>query len=185
MAREDRRIRHPWVLAWALLGVTLLLGQASVRLGWLALQPWLHGKPTALQRLFFVLWVLFQAYAEGYRGFQRSFCPRVVSRAFHLAEQPHPPLLHVVLAPFFALALFHASRRQLMRSWGVIGGIVLLVLAVRQLEQPWRGLIDGGVVVGLLWGLGAVWWQAARALRHGAPEAVGLPEAVPVPEDGG
>ncbi len=183
-ALRTSRIRHPWVLAWALLGVSLLLGQASVRLGLIALEPWQRGGLTLPQRAFFVVWVLFQAYAEGYRGFQRSFCPRVVSRAFHLAEQPDPPLLHVVLAPFHALALFHASRRQLARSWGLIAGIAVLVIAVRQLDQPWRGLIDGGVVIGLLWGLGAVWWQAARALRHGAPEPVGLPETVPVSEEG-
>jgi DMSO/TMAO reductase YedYZ heme-binding membrane subunit len=30
---------------------------------------------------------------------------------------------------------------------------VILVLLVRLIQQPWRGIIDLGVVVGLAWGL--------------------------------
>ncbi len=177
-ARSPRPpVRHPLLLLWALGGVSLLLAQASWRLGKLALEPWRRGSPSPWQLGLFVAWVAFQLYAEGYKGFQRSFCPRVVSRAFHLAGLPRPPWHHAVLAPVFALALFHASRRQLLRSWALVLGISLLVWAVRHLEQPWRGLVDGGVVAGLLWGLIALWWQAARAWRHGPPEPVGLPEA--------
>jgi ascorbate-specific PTS system EIIC-type component UlaA len=32
-------------------------------------------------------------------------------------------------------------------------GIVTLVLAVRRIAQPWRGIIDLGVVLGLTWGI--------------------------------
>ena len=35
---------------------------------------------------------------------------------------------------------------------------------VRSLPQPWRGIIDGGVVLGLIWGLGVIWWLFARYL---------------------
>ncbi len=179
MCREERRsqlpVRHPLLLLWAIGGVSLLLGQASWRLGRLAIEPWRRGTLSPWQIVLFLAWLGFQLYAEGYKGFQRSFCPRVVSRAFHLASDPHPPRLHVWLAPFFALALFHASKRQLRRSWGLVLGISLLVLLVRRLQQPWRGLVDGGVVAGLLWGLFALWGQTLRAWRHGPPDPVGLP----------
>ena len=38
-----------------------------------------------------------------------------------------------------------------------------LVALVRRLDQPWRGIIDAGVVVGLAWGLAALWIFTARA----------------------
>ena len=31
--------------------------------------------------------------------------------------------------------------------------IVLFILVLPYLAQPWRGIVDAGVVVGLLWGL--------------------------------
>jgi len=33
---------------------------------------------------------------------------------------------------------------------------------VRRLAQPWRGIIDAGVVVGLAWGVGSVVYYALR-----------------------
>ena len=40
---------------------------------------------------------------------------------------------------------------------------MLLILAVSRLDQPWRGIIDAGVVVGLAWGLMTLWIFTARA----------------------
>ena len=31
--------------------------------------------------------------------------------------------------------------------------IVILIIVFHQLDQPWRGLLDAGVVVGLSWGI--------------------------------
>jgi hypothetical protein len=111
--------------------------------------------------------LIFMAYTEGYRGFQRNFSPRVVARVLHLARQPQ--LLHVLLAPAFCMALFHATRRRLIVAWAVLLCVVLLVAGVRGLAQPWRGIIDGGVVVGLSWGLIAIAVYGARALGGKAP----------------
>jgi hypothetical protein len=91
------------------------------------------------------------AYVEGYRAFQQGFSPRVAARARHLRD--HPILLHAVLAPLFCMAYFHAQRKRQITSLSVTAGIIILVLLVRLLSQPWRGIIDGGVVVGLAWGL--------------------------------
>jgi hypothetical protein len=91
------------------------------------------------------------AYAEGYRGFQKAFSPRVAARALYLKK--NPCLLHVLLAPFFCMGFFHASRRRKITSFSVTSGIIVLILLVRLLPQPWRGIIDAGVVVGLAWGL--------------------------------
>jgi hypothetical protein len=88
--------------------------------------------------------------------------PRFAARSMYLAAYPRP--LWVVFAPFFCIGLFHATRRRMIVSWSIFVGVVTLVVAVRQLAQPWRGIIDGGVVVGLGWGAAAVLWTSYRAL---------------------
>jgi hypothetical protein len=35
----------------------------------------------------------------------------------------------------------------------VTAGIIVLIILVRLLPQPWRGMVDAGVVVGLAWGM--------------------------------
>ena len=49
-------------------------------------------------------------------------------------------------------------------SWVFVIAIVLLVWWVRSLPQPWRGIVDGGVVLGLMWGLGVILWLFLRYL---------------------
>ncbi len=135
---------------WGIAGVSLLLGSAIYRLAPLAVNAflydfyWYHWS-------FLVLIVLFMAYAEGYRGFQQRFSPRVAARARYLRY--HPKALHVLLAPFFCMGYFHATKKRKVTSISLTVGIVILVLAVRLLPQPWRGIIDAGVVLGLVWGL--------------------------------
>jgi hypothetical protein len=135
---------------WGLTGVALLLGSAVYRLTPLAIAAfsydwrWYHWLSLALL-------TLFMAYAEGYRAFQQGFSPRVAARARYLKDHPHA--LHTVLAPLFCMAYFHAPKRRRITSISVTAGIIILVILVRLLPQPWRGIIDGSVVVGLAWGL--------------------------------
>ena len=51
-----------------------------------------------------LLILFFMAYAEGYKGFQKGFSPRVAARAKYLKD--HPDLLHAVFAPFFCMGFF-------------------------------------------------------------------------------
>jgi hypothetical protein len=89
-------------------------------------------------------------YYEGYRAFQKAFSPRTVARGFSIATEPRP--LHVLLAPLHCMGLFHATKKRVIVSWCVLLGVTGLVLLVRALDQPWRGIVDAGVVVGLSWG---------------------------------
>ena len=43
--------------------------------------------------------------------------------------------------------------------------IVAFVLVIPYLAQPWRGIVDAGVVVGLLWGLITIVVFAFQPLR--------------------
>ena len=135
---------------WGVAGVFLLLGSAVYRLTPLALDAfsydlrWYHW-------MFLVFVLLFMAYAEGYRAFQQGFSPRVAARARYL--RTHRNALHIFLAPLFCMGYFHAPKRRRVTSLSVTAGIIILIILVRLLPQPWRGIVDAGVVVGLAWGL--------------------------------
>jgi hypothetical protein len=153
------------IASWGVLGVLALVGRAIYRLTPLALEPIEQGMLHGWVLVLYITSALLNGYAEGYRGFQQRFSPRVVARAFHLAR--HPRLLHVLLAPMFCMALFHAPRRRLYTSWGVLIGIIIVVAVMRMLSQPWRGIIDVGVVVGLSWGSVSIVVLFLRALVAG------------------
>jgi len=145
---------------WGLAGVFFLLGFAVYRLTPRAIEAIEMGL-SVWQWGALVVWTLFMAVAEGYRGFQQRFSPRTAARARYLREQPSP--LRVVLAPLFCMGYFHASRRVRIVSISLTAGIVALVVLISFCPQPWRGIIDFGVVVGLAWGmisLAAFSWRA-------------------------
>ena len=152
------------VAVWGILGIALLLGSALRRIVPIAWAPLHDGNLALWQGVLYALWVLVMAYAEGYRGFYKSFAPRCAGRAVALARAPHA--LHAILAPAYCMSLFAATRRRMIASWSLVIGITLLVVLVKRLPQPYRGIVDGGVVVGLLIGLFAVVHCTAFALRR-------------------
>jgi hypothetical protein len=135
---------------WGLAGVMLLLGSAVYRLTPLAMDAFSH-EMLWYHWAFFAFVLIFMAYAEGYRAFQQGFSPRVAARARYLRN--HRNALHSLLAPLFCMGYFHAPKRRRVTSISVTVGIIVLVILVRLLPQPWRGIVDAGVVVGLAWGL--------------------------------
>ena len=146
---------------WGVTGVTVMLIFATVRLGETALEA-MVGPLTGLQWTLLIVNVLFMAHAEGYKGFQKNFSPRVVARAKHVLT--HPSIANVVLAPLFCMGFFNAPRKRLIVTYAVTLGIVALVVVFRMLPQPWRGILDAGVVVGLTWGAISILAFAGRAL---------------------
>jgi hypothetical protein len=163
---------------WGIGGITLVLTVAIYRLATRALQAlsydleWHHW--VAL-----VLSVAVTAYAEGYRGFQLRFSPRTAARGRYLRDHPTP--LRLVAAPLFCFGYFQATRQRILSAWGLTIGIVLLVGLVRLLPQPWRGIVDAGVVVGLAWGVASLIWFSVQALT--APTFAISPEVVETPGD--
>lgn len=160
-------------MAWGILGVVALLTQALLRLTPMVLDAIEQGL-TTWQWIVGGLWVVLNAHAEGYRGFHRRFSPRVIARAQVIAADPRP--LWVVFAPFFCMSLFHASRRGLKVARILVVAIIIVVILVRQLEQPWRGIIDAGVVVGLGLGMLSMLYFLMRSLGgHALPVPPDLP----------
>lgn len=161
---------------WALLGVIGLLASAIwrltprvVELADVALGP--------LHWLALAVFTPYMAYAEGYKGFHLNFAPRVVARALYLRERQSrhtqagalPEFLATLLAPAFCMGYFHATRRRMLVSWLVSSAIVMLVLAVSRTPQPWRGIVDAGVVTGLAMGIASVLWHWLRAAGGSKP----------------
>ena len=91
------------------------------------------------------------ALLEGYRGFQKGLSPRVAARAKYLTN--YPDVLNMLLAPLFCMGYFHIVKRRQISTIVLTVVIIGFILLVRLLDQPWRGIVDVGVVVGLSWGL--------------------------------
>lgn len=153
--------------AWGLAGTLALLVRAMWRLSPVSFQAFSGHDLTPWQWLFAAGWVLFMGLFEGYKVFQLNFAPRVVARAHHLARQPS--WMNAVLAPAFCIGLVHASRRRLITSWTVVAGVVAIVSAVHRIAQPYRGIVDAGVVVALAWGVVAIVIFTGRAVAGHPP----------------
>jgi hypothetical protein len=157
---------------WGIGGVLALLVQAIHRLAGYALELIDHalgvGEVIAL-----VGWVAFNGYTEGYRAFHRLFAPRVVARAQMLDRVPR---WCAVLAPIYCMGLVYATRKRLIVSWCLTIAIVAIVILVRHVEQPWRGIVDAGVVAGLAWGGASIVYFTVRAFKgQSMPVAPDLP----------
>ncbi len=138
-------------LVWGLSCICTVLLYAIVRLSAVTMDAfsnfpihWYHWGTLAAV-------TVFMAHSEGYKGFQRSFSPRVVARAWYLYHNPRPVLL--ALAPLFLVGYIHINPDRRRSIFLLTLGIAILIFLIRYLPQPWRGIVDAGVVVGLTWGL--------------------------------
>jgi hypothetical protein len=155
---------------WGLAAIGVLLGQAIYRLAVISLvglsMPlhWYHWTGLAG-------WALFMAYGEGYHGFQKNFSPRVAARAAYLLR--HATVVRALLAPLFCMGYFHIERRRQIVVISITLTVIGLIIGAHHLPQPWRGIVDLGVVIGLAWGLVALGFFTVQAftgrLSH-APE---------------
>lgn len=135
---------------WGVTGVCMILLFAVYRLTQITLDAfefsllWYHW-------LALVVNIVFMAHSEGYKGFQKAFSPRVVARAAYLKS--NPKLLFILFAPLFCMGFFHATRRRMITAYVMSLAIIVLIIIFNQISQPWRGILDAGVVVGLCWGV--------------------------------
>ena len=136
-------------VVWGFIGISLVFGGAIYRLGLISLDTfsysleWYHWAALVFS-------VIFMGFAEGYRGFQQAYSPRVAARLLFLKNNVTP--VRLILAPLFCMGFFDIKKSRMIISYCLLVGIVILVQLVHLLEQPWRGIVDCGVVVGLTWG---------------------------------
>lgn len=151
---------------WGILGVTVILGRGLV-----CIYPFsreLCGMPlTAVQWAALGVSLLFLGYAEGYKGFHLKFSPRVAARALYIRR--NPTVLRVIFAPLFCMGYFHATKKRKIVSYSLTVGIILLIIGVGHMSQPWRGIVDAGVLLGLGWGLLSVWYYSVTTFLGKGP----------------
>ena len=153
---------------WGVLGVSLLFGSAVFRLVPYALE--LDGTTLAWYHWgFLLLWLVLMGVGKGYHLFFRKYAPRVVARAAYLAR--HPTFARVVFAPLFCMGFFHATRKRKIFSYGMTSLIVGFIVWVRTLDQPWHGMVDAGVAVGLGLGMVSIWFVAFRVFAGQGSDA--------------
>ena len=135
---------------WGIIGFYSLVTFAMVRLSVYTVEAF--AQPfTLLQWFVLVVSLVFMAYSEGYKGFQKSYSPRFAARVHYLSSQANG--LQLLLAPLFCMGFFKAPKRRIISSVLLSSMIVTFVLLFKLVPQPWRGILDAGVVLGLIWGL--------------------------------
>jgi len=147
---------------WALVGVTSIFLISIYRLGQRGIQTVTGGLTPVEWGALVVLTAVF-VYTEGHRAIQKRFTPHMIDRLRELRATQS--LLDVVLAPFYALTLFNAPRRAMIRTWAGVTAIVAMIFIVRAFPEPWRGITDLAVSVALTWGLTAIILATARMQR--------------------
>ncbi len=145
---------------WGIVGLSILLGTALFRI-------YPHVRMLSGLSFEWFHWVAlissvgFVGFFKGLRAFHQKFSPRCVARALYLKN--NPTFWRGLLAPFFCIGYFHAPRKRVVSAFLLTLLMVLLVEAIGKLGQPWRGIIDAGVLFGLGWGLISIWICAIQA----------------------
>lgn len=146
------RVRHYGAL-WGVAGIVALLSFAIYRLAPYALEA-LRSGLTPAQWLILVAWCGFMVVSEGRDGFERRLAPRIATRARQINADGD--MLSIVLAPLYCFGYFRAPARQMIVSYVAIVFIIAAIVIVHQFSQPWRGIVDCGVVLGLAYGVIAI-----------------------------
>lgn len=163
MMSAEQSPRNRVAALWGVIGASGIILFAIVRIAPHAIGTFAVDLE-ALHWVALVVNVIFMAWSEGYRGFQLKFSPRVAARALYLRS--HSTSLGTqLLAPLFCIGYFSASKRTLIVAWAGTIAIVIFVLLIHRVDQPWRGIIDAGVVVGLSWGLISMITTAVNTFR--------------------
>ena len=164
---------------WGVGGVLLLIGYAVFRLTPPTLDAFSH-------QLLWYHWALmalniaFATYFKGYRGFHKGLSPRVAARAKYLST--HAKVLRVLLGPVYCMGYFYIIKKKQIATIVMTVGMVLLIVLVRLLSQPWRGIIDAGIALALGWGFISILIFSVQAFTSAEfAHSPQIPENEPLP----
>ncbi|MBT3756892.1 MAG: hypothetical protein HOK80_08665 [Candidatus Cloacimonetes bacterium] len=102
-------------------------------------------------------WTVLAAYlivmivGKGYFALHRGFVPRVIVRSEQIISNGN--LIDKLLAPLYCMGFFKAPKKRMIISYLMILFIISFLVSASKIVQPWRGIIDLGVIVGLSLGI--------------------------------
>jgi len=114
-------------------------------------------------------WIVMIAYliimivGKGYFALYRSFVPRVINRSKILIAEGK--LLDRLLAPLYCMGFFKAPIKRLIISYAMLSFIITFISSASRISQPWRGIIDLGVIVGLSIGIISLLFLGIKELK--------------------
>lgn len=150
-------------VGWSISGLLVLLGFAIWKLSTYTLESlqmhlnWMHW-------LVLIGFTGFMAHSEGYKGFQKNFSPRFAARTKYLLANSTP--VQCIFAPFFCMGYFHAPAKRVFTTITLTIMIIVFILLFRYIPQPWKGLLDAGVVIGLIWGMISTIFYCTKAISN-------------------
>ena len=147
---------------WGMVGIMCIVGYALYRLSFLAAEAFTESF-TVLQWAVLIVWSIYMIHSEGIKGFAKSFSPRAAARAQYISR--HGNWHQIVFAPIFCFGYYQTTRRRLIVAYALTLGIIGLIIIIRLMVQPWRGIIDSGVVLGLSIGLVTLLYFSYKAWR--------------------
>ncbi len=150
MSSTSLSIKGLIAAVWAIVGLLVLLGFASWHLSAYTITSF-QMSLTWIHWVVFFGFTIFMAYSEGYKGFQKKFSPRFAARCKYLLN--NTTVLQLILAPIFCMAYFHAPKKRVIATFALTIMIILFILSFRFIPQPLKGILDFGVVIGLIWGV--------------------------------
>ena len=159
---------------WGVGGILLLLGFAVFKVSppaieLLSLQlQWYHW-------IFLILNTSLVLYYKGHRALQKAFIPRVAARARFLSD--NPTLHRTILAPLFCMGYFYIARRKQIVTIALTCFMIGVIMLVRLLDQPWRGIVDLGVGSALAWAFISLIFYTMKAFSaEGLNHSIQLPD---------
>jgi hypothetical protein len=143
----------------------------------IALKPIAENTLTPIQKVVCIAWCSTMTLMAGNRGIRKKFAPLVVKRAFGISS--NAGVLNCILAGPYSMALFHATKKRMIRSWGLAATMVLLSKLIKKLPQPWLAIADAGVATGLTFGAVSIIAQTVNGLMGHLPD---VDECLPEPK---
>jgi hypothetical protein len=147
---------------WGVLQVVYIFSNAIKRLLPVALEPIIKNDISPMHWAMYIGWCLCMAYTEGYKAFHLKFSPSVVHRSFNIGDSPS--IIKCILAGPYSMGLFGATKRKMIVSWCITGGVFVLTKLVKNLSYPYRSIVDSGVVLGLSLGLASMLFYTTKSL---------------------
>lgn len=150
------------ILIYSIGGVIAIFSSAIYRL-----YPHVHEsfsyEFSALNWFVLIVYLIIMIVGKGYFALHRSFVPRVIDRSEFLINNGN--LLDKLLAPLYCMGFFKAPKKRMIISYLMISIIISFIVSASKISQPWRGIIDSGVIIGLSLGIFSLLLLGFKKLR--------------------